>query len=819
VLGAPSAELSAGMPSAQRIAVPMLAALSGAAGLAHQLLWVRRLVDILGANAGTFSRVIGAFFLGLAAGAWFAARRSPRRPWHAVAVAECFVAVLALGVALAAAMIRLPAHAGAARAIAWLLPLLLVAPPAFAMGTVLPWMMRAAGSERSVAVYAANTIGGIAGVILVIGWALPVLGLTGASLVAIALNVCVAALALRLGNGGILPDAVRLASLDERTQAGGIFPLAFASGFLVLASEVIFQHQFAQFFVSSYFSSAGVLVLVLASLGVGALLVPLAARLGAHALTAALVLSAIACAAQPLVLVVQRGGLNYLGFQQSLASYARDALILGLPACAAMLLPAALVFPLLLRRAGGGSLDAGRLLAINGLGGWCGAEIAARILAPMFGIWWSMSVLAAGYALCLFTQKGAARWWLIPALAAFIAWSWKIDARLPFAGLAKGETLVRVAVGHEGVVGVVRGEPDDWRIIFNNNYTLGGSRAQFNQERQTLLPMLLHGDARRVATLGIATGSSLAGATLDPALESAEGIELSPLVLRFAGEYFAPFNRRVAEHPRVRFTLGDARIVIAQRRGEFDVIAADLFLPWHTGEGRLFTREHFHNVRAALRPGGLFCQWLPMYQLTRGQFECIARSFREVFPEAWIIRGDFYEKMPIIGIIGGRDLASVDWEKVRAASDRTRAANLTHDPLLRHTEGVATCIIGPLPAPPPGPVNTLANSWLEWDAARNVVGLREPWFVHVPLATYLRDIHTATTPGLPEALRPAHRVGQLFHTLEIASAASLPQAADLAARCAGQLPESLRTDTAADWTHWPMRHRPQFLNRAADGRR
>ena len=53
----------------------LLAALSGAAGLAHQLLWVRRMVDILGANAGTFTRVVAAFFLGLAAGAWFAARR------------------------------------------------------------------------------------------------------------------------------------------------------------------------------------------------------------------------------------------------------------------------------------------------------------------------------------------------------------------------------------------------------------------------------------------------------------------------------------------------------------------------------------------------------------------------------------------------------------------------------------------------------------------------------------------------------------------------------------------------------------------------
>lgn len=472
------------------------------------------------------------------------------------------------------------------------------------------------------------------------------------------------------------------------------------------------------------------------------------------------------------------------------------------------MLACGLIFPLLLRRAVAAGVDAGWLLAVNGLGGWCGAELTERVIAPMFGLWWSMAVLAAGYVLCFAAQPGLARFWATPLLALLVAYSWKLDGRLPYAALATGEKLVAVSVGREGVVGVVRGEPDDWRILFNNNYTLGGSRAQVNQERQTLLPMLLHGDARRVATLGVATGSSLAGATLDPALEQAEGIELSPLVLRFAGEHFAPFNRHVTENPRVRFTLADARLAIAQRPGAFDVIEGDLFLPWRTGERRLFTREHFAHVRRALRPGGLYCQWLPLYQLTRPQFETIVRTFRKIFPEAWIVRGDFYTAMPILGLIGGRDLASIDWEKVRAACDRVRAHGECRDPLLRHGESVAMCVVGAVPEPPPGPVNTLANGWLEWDAARNVVGQREPWFTGIPCATYLRDIHVATTPVLPESLRSAHAAGLWFHTLEIAGAANLPQAATLAAQVRDHLPATLVEDRAASWREWPMRHRP-----------
>ena len=73
-----------------------LACASGAAGLAHQILWTRRLVDVLGASADTFSKVVGAFFVGLALGAWLASRTkaSEGNWWRRVAGAELAVPVL-----------------------------------------------------------------------------------------------------------------------------------------------------------------------------------------------------------------------------------------------------------------------------------------------------------------------------------------------------------------------------------------------------------------------------------------------------------------------------------------------------------------------------------------------------------------------------------------------------------------------------------------------------------------------------------------------------------------------------------------------------
>lgn len=786
-----------------------LAMTSGAAGLMHQLLWVRRMVDILGANAGTFSRVTGSFFLGLAVGAWLASRWRTPSPWKSVALAELGVALLAALVLLAGEWVQLGAMGRISfRVLQWILPLALITPPAMAMGAVLPWMLRAVPPRLTVALYGFNTLGGLAGLAIAGAWALPALGLSGASIAALSLNLIVSFAAWMTGTSA--PKRNTSADWKSVQPTASDSALAFCSGFLVLGAEVLYQHQFAQFLISSHFAGALVLGLLLAGLGAGAFLVPLIARLGNRAFSLVLAAAAISCALQPFILVVQRGGLIFLPFNRTHAEYLFSAIELGIPGCVVTVVAAACVFPLVLRRNALVGADTGRLLAINGFGGWFGAECAERLIAPVFGLWYGMAVLACGYVLCLAWQRSAMRLCLIPMLAGMIACAWKIDTRLPFAALNQGEILVRVAVGREGVVGVVHGAPDDWRIIFNNTYTLGGSRAQFNQERQMLLPMLLHGDARRVATLGVATGSSLAGATLDPVLESAEGIELSPLVLRYAHEYFAPFNRHVTHDARVHLTVGDARIEIAKHPASFDVIEGDLFLPWRTGEARLFTLEHFANVRAALRPGGLYCQWLPTYQLTRSQFEAILRSFRETFPEAWLVRGDFYVGRPIIGLIGGRSLQEMEWVKVAEACDRVRAANRCRDPLLRHVEGVAMCVLGPAPVPPDGPINTLSNAWLEWDAARNVIGQQENWFTGLPLANYLRKAQRAAENILPTDLQAAQNVGDLCVALEIARTVDLPHAAETEARLRIRLSSALLEDPGADWQCWPMRFRPSL---------
>jgi spermidine synthase len=825
--------------------------LSGAAGLAHQILWTRRMVDVLGASADTFSKVVGAFFIGLALGAWLASRgRSGVRSfWNLVALAELAVAALATLVLFSPAVTDGLSRGGAPGWSKALLPPLLVTPPALAMGLVLPWMVRALALDggflprQAVWVYAVNTLGGVAGVGFVVLDGLPRLGLDGASLAAIALNLVAAAGALWLNFTrrsrreaaqisqsaiGNPPSAIVQNLLAPAGPRGWMPLLAFASGFLVLALEVILQHQLAQVTINSLFSGGLVLALVLVSLTAAALLAPVLVRWAGdeqRALAWALFASAVLCAAQPFLLTGWRAGVNILPYELPPASYLLEVLRLGALAVCPMLLAGGLVFPMLLRRAVAeeGGRRVGVLFAWNGLGGWLGAESGQALLAPGFGLWQSVMAVAASYA-ALWAMghwrrtrdapTGSPRVHRLSSMThstvlmvALLAGAWFARA-LPQAAVAPAERLHAFRVGREGAVAVVECGPGDWRMLFNNSYTLGGSKAQCNQERQGLLPLLLHGQVRSVATLGVATGGTVAGAALSPHAERIDAIELSPLVLRYAEQFFAPYNRDVFRDPRVRFIAEDARWVMARRTAAYDVVVGDLFLPWRTGEGRLFAREHFHNVRRALKPGGVFCQWLPLFQLTRPQFETIARTFLEVFPDAFLVRGDFYAELPILGLVGGRDFRRLDWPAIQRACDRLRAASPTTDPLVRHADGVAMLLLGPLPDPGPGAVNTLANAWLEWNAGRNIVGLQTPWFIGVPLAEYVRDRQRAGQTSLPESRRAAHEAGQFCLTLEIAAKLNLPVLGDLKSQLNERLPPSLRDDPQADWSQWPMRIKP-----------
>jgi spermidine synthase len=111
--------------------------------------------------------------------------------------------------------------------------------------------------------------------------------------------------------------------------------------------------------------------------------------------------------------------------------------------------------------------------------------------------------------------------------------------------------------------------------------------------------------------------------------------------------------------------LDDARNFLRGSGEHFDVIVGDLVVPWRQGEGSLFTLEQFTAARAALAPGGLFCQWLPLFQLSETEVNILARTFLTVFPQAQVWRGDFSPTEPAIALIGAAGDFKLDVDLVQ----------------------------------------------------------------------------------------------------------------------------------------------------------
>lgn len=155
------------------------------------------------------------------------------------------------------------------------------------------------------------------------------------------------------------------------------------------------------------------------------------------------------------------------------------------------------------------------------------------------------------------------------------------------------------------------------------------------------LPMLLHPEPRNVFVLGTGSGMTLGATSVHPAVERLTLAEIEPAVLGVA-RTFARYNHDVLDDPRLRVEFNDGRNFLLTTRERFDVITADPIHPWFSGAGYLYTKQYFDLAASRLAPGGVMCQWLPIYELDGADLRSIVRTFRSSFAHVlvWLTHYD-----------------------------------------------------------------------------------------------------------------------------------------------------------------------------------
>ncbi len=645
--------------------LPWLLALSGAAALLCEVVWLRRLTLLFGSTGLALSLTLAVYMGGLGLGGWLGGKRAWRRPpagygWLellAAAWACAMPLVLSATVPLADALPGLPGAALAA--------VLALGPPAVLHGATLPAAAGAVSGGRAAGgLYAANTAGAVLGVLAGPLFLLPSLGLRGTELVAAGLGASAGLLALsmarstaREGEAAAAP-AGEAAPLRLRLAVG-------ASGAVALALEVCWSRLGALLLGGSVYAFAAVLAIFLLGTAAGA---ALGRRLGPSALGPGLVaLGLLALLGSASWRFLPHGlGLVHAAFGAA-GMAPGGALLLalamgGAPVASGLAFTAALA-----SIRGPPGRAAGSLLAANTVGAVLGSALTGLWgvqLLGLRGVVALVACLAVGLGLAL-VLSGRARAAALLALGALLLISPRWDPALysvgvylkldQFADLSpraverfahEGFRLLSYRDGRSASVAVGESERTGVRwLSINGKVDASTGDDVPTQILSGQIPVqtrqALGEPAPRVLVVGLASGM-----TAQAALAQGAGelwvLELEPEVSR-AAAFFEEAGGGMPQDPRAQLVVDDARAWLRRRGVQplFDVIISEPSNPWLTGVSNLFTREYWELGRSRLGPQGVFCQWVQLYALPPEALRGLVRTFLEVFPESWL-----YETIP-----------------------------------------------------------------------------------------------------------------------------------------------------------------------------
>ncbi len=705
-----SSAIPASHTHAPALLIPaLLLVVSGAAALVYQVLWIKQLSLVVGVEVYAITTGISAFFAGLALGGWLFGRLADRlqRPVLLYAGLEVLVALLGVGATLGMSLAAAPfawleQQIGLA---AWGLPFALVGLPAVLMGGTLPVLVRALATDPRHSgkaggqLYAANTLGAIAGTLLAAFLLIATLGVRGSAIFAAMLNLLAAAGALlwfqRQG-----PVPAESASAEVAAPAAparlALWLYAIAGG-VALGYEVVWSQSIVQFMSTRTYAFAVVLATYLLGLFLGS--VWMARRVervrdpwGLFGLLIAaaglLALLEVALLGRWLVLLQTQGEAVALALGAS--ELAAMSVRFAVAALCIVFVPTLLLgaaFPLALRLCVGQDRvgrDVGAVVAFNTLGGIIGVMLCGFLLIPLLGLVRTLGLLALiaaavgviaisqGRALNKGTRQGVIAVAVLSLGVAVLTPVDKLASLLP--GARNGE-LAFYQEGRGGTVAVVTQgkQPRTFqRLYIQGVSNTGDAMPSLRYMRiQALLPLLIHnGEPRSALVIGFGTGIT-AGALLQyPGLEQRVVAELLPAVVQAAPLFQGNYN--AGANPALDVRLRDGRQELLRSEQRYDLITLEPPPPSAAGVVNLYSRDFYQLAARRLEAKGLVAQWLPLPTQNIDDSRALVQSFLQVFPYANVWTSEFHEML----LVGSLEPIELDAARIsqRYAQDSVRNA-------------------------------------------------------------------------------------------------------------------------------------------------
>jgi predicted membrane-bound spermidine synthase len=754
-----------------------LFALSGFTGLIYESVWSHYLRLFLGAAAFAQSFVLAAFMGGMALGAWLASRWSARLPnllaaygWIEAAIGvaalifhESFVLLTQLSLDHVIPALGSPATVEIYK---YSLCALLIVPQTVLLGMTFPLLSGAVirrGPEASghhlAMLYFTNSIGAAAGALvaafLLLGW----LGMPGTMRLAGVFNLALAAAVLAIARRGE-PAPIAAAPFGGAALSGNQMVRLFLAGAFVtgLASfiyEIVWIRMLSLVLGSSFHAFELMLSAFITGLALGGLWIRRRIDHIADPVRFAGLVQIFMGLAALATVFVYHWTFDWMAWALGVLQHNENAYplfnLFSHALAFAVMLPATFLagmtlplFTHVLLRGGRGERAIGQVYAANTLGAIAGVLITVHVLVPGAGLKLALVVgalfdMLLGTWLLRYSQAASRR---IHALAAVVLGMLAATAtaraailepeRLSSGVFRYGQALPdfgRVYFYRDGKTAsvAVRSQQGGLVTIITNGKPDAGIRLdpglpptpdEYTMSLVAALPLLIKPDAKTFANIGWGSGLTGEVALSHSGPGVLDNIEIEPAMVAGARS-FSPRVSRPYSDPRSNVHFEDAKSYFARHGKLYDVIMAEPSNPWVNGVAGLFTTEFYRDTKRYLAPGGLFVQWLQVYEFNDRLLGSILAALGENFADY-----EIYESNPgdvlVVAVAEGRvPRPGALPEKETGFMEQLRRLGITHIEEISARSLGTKKQIGPLFSALAPPVNSDFRPFVQLEAPRS----------------------------------------------------------------------------------------------------
>ncbi len=641
---------------------------SGMLGLIFQVVWSRFFNAVFGSTIYSVSVVIASFMFGVTAGSFWISRKlervkNPLRTYGTV-VAVIGMSVLAFYPAFEFigknlhVLYRLAFRINALFLFyKFLIAFLMLIVPTFFMGTTYPLLVRAWKNETGDLagipyLYAANTLGGAAGALLAGFVLIRHLGLKDTLFSAAAAAVLTGLIVWKLAPATTHAPV----SAGEKAPAGsgpGLPALIFVTGFVSFIFEVALNRVLAPVFGTTVYSFSIILTAYLTGIFAGSLIFE-KYKNGKGLLAACLITLSMYFILSTYLFQFLPSFM--MGIKNALLPTAGTFFAIEfIVVFGIILIPSVcfgITFPLIIR-AGvvrAGESASGYLYGVNSIGAVSGSLLTSLLFIPALGLRATLLLIPLIISvLIFFLVKERTGKVLAGVLCVLVIAGPKWDPKMVVTNVIKENAVYDrskydILFFKDSIyqnVSVLKYRDKDQLSLKLDGKADASYGDEEAQKAAGVIPAFFHPLPRNALVVGLGSGSTSSALLAFPFIERVDSVEIEPAVIE-AAKYFEKINKGVFNDSRSEVICNDARtFLLLNPENRYDIITSEPSNPWLSGVSLLFTKEYFELVSAHLNPGGIFCQWFPIYQVDLATVKTVLKTVNSVFPHIsfWWLSG------------------------------------------------------------------------------------------------------------------------------------------------------------------------------------